>query len=120
MPDIYADACPKVTDKGASYTVLPQDNDKVLVFTAAATCTLPPIADVWNGWNVTVYNAVDDILVLTAPSGKLVTFNNIAATTLTTTASEHVGWGCRIIYDAALTKYIAMNMQAEAVTVTVG
>ncbi len=120
MPDIYANNSYVVEDKAASYTILPKDIGKILVATAAATFTLPPIADVWAGWNVTIFNAVNDILVVAAPTDKLVTFNDIAGSSLTTTTGEHVGWGTRIVYDATLTKYLDFRMQAEAVTVTVG
>jgi hypothetical protein len=120
MAGQYANQSLDVVDKAASYTVRPGDIGKVLVATAAATFTLPAIADVWNGWNVTIFNGADTEIVVSAPSGKLVTFNNIAATSLTTTASEHVGFAVRIIYDLALTKYLALLMTEETQTVTVG
>ena len=120
MADIYANNSLIVVDKAASYQIMPQDIGKILVVTGAATLTLPAIADVWNGWNVTIFNAVDAELVVAAPSGKLVTFNNVAATSLTTTSACHVGWGTKIVYDLALTKYVDVRYQAESATTTVG
>ena len=120
MADIRANNSYVVEDKAASYTILPSDIGKILVATAAATFTLPAIADVWNGWNVRIFNAVNDVLVIAAPTDKLVTFNDIAGSSLTTTSGEHVGFGTQIVYDSALTKYIDLRFQTEAVTVTVG
>jgi hypothetical protein len=120
MPDILKNASPVVVDKAASYTVEPQDNGKIIVATAAATLTLPPVANVWNGWNVTCYNAANTSMVVSAPTGTLVTMNDLACNSVAySTTNEKVGGCVRIVYDLALTKYLAFLMPAaESQTVT--
>lgn len=120
MPDIYKDNSPRVVDKSASYQVLPADIGSVIVATGAITVTLPAVADVWNGWNIKVFNGANNNLTITAPSGKLVTFNNTAATSAAfSTTSEKVGAGAEIIYDSALTKYLLLVMAEETQTMSV-
>lgn len=111
MADINANASPVVEDKSASYQCVPGDNGKILVATGAITITLPAVADVWGGWNVTVYGGSDNATTVTAPSGKLVTNNNASATSVAfSTTSEKIGACVRIVYDSTLTKYLALNM----------
>lgn len=120
MADIYQNAFLTVEDKAASYTITPNDNGKVFVATAAATFTLPAVADVPSGFNVTVFVGADVAVTITAPSGKLVTFNNAGATSIAfSTASEKAGAGARIILDGTLGKYLALLMTEETQTVTV-
>ncbi len=118
MSGIYRDNYPSVVDKGANYAVLAADAGKLFVATAAASFALPAIAEVWNGWNVMICNGADTNLTVTAPSGKLVTFNNAAATSIAwSTASQKVGNGATIVYDSALAKYIALPYGAGTMTV---
>ena len=120
MARIFKDQSPVVVDKAASYTVLPEDIGKVFVVTNTATLTLPAIANVFDGWNIKIFNAANVTMTITAPSGKLVAFNNAAATSLATGgASEKIGAGFEIIYDATLTKYLALFMTEETATITV-
>ncbi len=120
MPDIYRNASPVIEDKAVSYTIVPGDIGKVLVATAAATFTLPPIADVWNGWNVTCLNGANTNMTISAPTGKLVTFNDVAANSIAySTTSEKVAGGAQIVYDSALTKYLAfLHVAGEEQTIT--
>ena len=121
MPDILRNMSPVVADKSASYTVVPEDLGKILVATGAVTFTLPPIADVWNGWNAKFINGANSNMTISAPTGKLVTFNDIAANSIAfSTTSEKVAGGAQIVYDSALTKYLAFLFVAgEAQTVTI-
>ena len=120
MPDIWKNMSPVVVDKAASYTVVPEDLGKVFVSTAAATFTLPPVADVWNGWNAYFVCGANTNLVVSAPAGKLVTFNDIAANSVAfSTTSEKVGGAFEMVYDLALTKYLVfVHAPGVAQTVT--
>ena len=115
MGDIYKDNCPKVTEKGAAYTIVADDNGKVFLQTGVSgTWTLPAIADVWNGWNVEIYNLGATSLVVTAPSGKLIGFHNAAGTTITfSTAGNIIGAGVKIMYAATTGKYMAFAYGAN-------
>ncbi len=118
MSGIYRDNYPSVVDKGANYAVLAADGGKAFVATAAANFALPAIAEVWNGWNVMICNGADTNLTITAPSGKLVTFNNAAATSIAwSTTSQKVGNGATIVYDSTSGKYVALPYGAGTMTV---
>lgn len=108
MATIYRDNFPIPQDKGAAYTVLPSDGGKVLVQTSAtAGFTLPALADIWDGWNVEIFNIGATSLVITAPSGKMVGFNNAAATTATfNTSGNIVGAAAKVVYDGTTGKYL--------------
>ena len=84
---LAADAFPVISAQTASYTIVPTDHGKLFTNKGAAgavTFTLPAIANVQAGWFVDFYAAVAaQNMAVTAPSGKLVAFNNIAATTAT-------------------------------------
>ena len=120
MAGQIANMNPVVEDHSASYTVVPADIRKILVATGAATFTLPPVANVTDGWNVTFFNAVDAAMTVSAPTGLLVTFNDVAANSVAlSTTSEKAGGGFRIVYDATLGKYLCFIMTEETQTVTV-
>lgn len=97
--------------KTASYTLKVNDNNKRFTNSGAGgavTFTLPAIADVYDGWSATFFVVADQTVTVTAPSGKLVAFNNAAATSIAfSTASEKIGGGVTITYDAQAAKYLA-------------
>lgn len=109
--------------KTADYPVVAGDCGKV--FTnggagAAVNFTLPAIANVYDGWFIDVFVVADNSVTVTAPAGKLVAYNNAAATSVAyATLSEVIGGGFRIRYDGNAAKYLAFMMRAEAQTVTV-
>lgn len=120
MATIYRNNAYNVVDKAASWTVLPDDQGKIFVITSAATATLPPVADVWNGWNCKFYAGADAALTVSAPTNSLITFNNAAANSVAfSTTSEKAGAGVEIIYDATLTKYFVFVSAEETQTMTV-
>ena len=120
MPDVRADNAYRVEDKAASYQCVPGDIGKVLVTTAAATITLPNVADIWAGWNIQVYNAADDILVVAAEAGKLVTFNDIAANSVSFAGTGlMIGTALKFIYDATLTKWLVFVKAGETGALTI-
>lgn len=110
-----------VSEKAANYTATAADNGKLFAITSAATITLPAIADVADGWTCRVYGAVDGTWAVTAPSGKLICFNNVAATTITfSTSGEKAGTCVEIVYLGTTAKYIAIvSLAAETVTPTI-
>lgn len=97
--------------KTASYSLLKTDHDKWFTNTGAAGAvvfTLPAIADVNDGWLTDFFVTADQNLTITAPAGKLVAFNNAAATSLAfSTVAERIGGGVTVRYDSGLTKYVA-------------
>lgn len=109
-----------VTDQSGSYTVVPADNGKLFVQTAASgTFTLPAIANVWDGWCATFFNVGATSMAVTAPAGKLVAFNNAAGATITfSTAGNIIGASVKIVYDGTLTKYIAIPMGPNTATIS--
>ncbi len=120
MADIYKDNFPPSNDKGAAYTLKASDGGKTFTQTGASgTWTLPALADVWDGWNVRIYNTGATSLVVTAPSGKLVGFNNAAATTITfSTAGNIIGAAVEIYYDGTLGKYLALSFGPNTITMS--
>ncbi len=124
MADIYKDNSPLSAAKTADYQVLPSDIGKVLTNSGASgavVLTLPVLADVWQGWNVEVFIVADQTVTVTAPSGKLVVFNNAAATSIAfSTATEKIGAGVKVFYDAGVGKYLAfVSLAAETQTPTI-
>lgn len=109
--------------KTASYALKVSDNGKVftnLGAGGAVTFTLPPIADVYDGWEVDFFVEADQTVTITAPSGKLIAFNNAAATSLAfSTASEKIGGGCKIRFQGTLYQawvYLGIETQTPVVS----
>lgn len=107
---------PKSVAKTAAYTL--RANDHTIEFnnagaSGAVTFTLPPIADVFDGWRATFRVEADQTITITAPSGKLIAANNVAATSIAfSTASEKVGNAVEIVYSGSSSKYFAKVMLA--------
>jgi hypothetical protein len=105
--------------KTASYQITPGDVGKVFTNKGAGgavTFTLPAIAEVQTGWYVDVLVMANQNVLVTAPAGKMVTFNNAAAATVAfQTAGNLIGASVRIIYDGAL--YFARPNGANTLTV---
>ena len=95
-----------ITAKTAAYTVLITDAGTTFTNkggTASITFTLPAIALVPTGWWVEFDQAALQALVVSAPSGKLIAYDNIAATTLTCSTTSKMGaLRIRMTYDGAL------------------
>lgn len=123
MP-LHAYMAPKNNSKTASYTIQPDEVGQSfdnLGAGAGITLTLPPIAQVWDGWNVRVRVIADFAVVVAGPAaGKLIVPNNAAAASIAyQTAAEMIGGGFLITYHAGATKYIVELLSNEAVTPTV-
>lgn len=113
-----------IVAKTASYILKGNDEDKLFTNTGAGgavTFTLPPIADVVDGWSVSFMATAGQAITVAAPSGLLVTFNNAAATSIAfSTASEIIGSGVHVVYSSGLGKYIAMPvLGSETATPTI-
>src|SRR5688572_13829109 len=96
--------------KTADYSVRPFDRGTVFTNSGAAaaiTLTLPPIADVSDGWEIEVYGVADFKITVTAPSAKLIVFENAGATSFNTNEVEaNIGSHIRIRYDTVVDKYL--------------
>ena len=108
-----------ITTKTAAYTIAVADHGTLFNNKGAVglvTFTLPPIANVQAGWWVDFYAlVVAQNFAITAPTNKLVAFNNIAATTLTwSTAGNIAGNGARVIFDGLL--YLLWNFPGSGST----
>jgi hypothetical protein len=110
-----------VTAKTGNYTVVAADNLTTFTTTGnagAINFTLPALAAVSPGWEATFFNTVGQNMTVTAPAGKLIAFNNAAATSVAlTTAGNLIGSGFRIVVDDGTTKFMAMPIGAGTVTV---
>lgn len=106
--------------KTANYTVLATDVNTVFTNTGAGgavTFTLP--ATIVKGFRAIFFATADQNLLVTAPAGKLVAFNNAAATTFALqTAGNRIGSGVEIVADDAAAKYLAWPIGAGTVTVS--
>lgn len=114
----------KSVAKTASYTVKAIDHDIRFSNYGAAgavTYTLPPIADVWDGWSADFTILAAQTMTITAPSGKLIAANNAGATSIAfSTTSEKIGNGVTIYYDGNAAKYVAVvHLANETQTPTI-
>jgi hypothetical protein len=106
------------TNKAADYTVVAADNGTFFTASAATNFTLPALANVSPGWNATFFNTADANMTVTAPAGKLIAFNNAAATSVAlSTAGNKIGSGFKITMNAAGTFYLAQPIGAGTVTI---
>lgn len=104
--------------KTADYTLTAADSGKQFTTTGAAGAvnfTLPALA---KGYRFRFCNTVNQNMTITAPSGKLVTFNNAAATSVSfVTAGNKIGAVVEITTDETGAKYIAIPCGANTMTV---
>lgn len=92
----------KPITKTADYTVLAADNGAWFNTKGAGgtvVFTLPAVATSL-GLNYRFTAAAAQVMTITAPSGKLVTYNNAAATSVST-GTVHIGHGFDLICDGA-------------------
>lgn len=113
-----------IVAKTAAYTLKANDEDKLFINEGAGagvTFTLPPTADVVDGWSASFMATAGQAITVAAPSGKLVAFNSATANSIAfSTASEIIGSGVTVIYSAAAGKYIAMPiLGSETATPTI-
>lgn len=107
--------------KATSYTVLATDNGTFFTTRGAGgavTFTLP--TTIQRDMNFAFYNEAAQNLLVTAASGKLVTFNNLTATTAALqTSSELIGGGIRIRANDDASKWLMTPLTEETQTITV-
>lgn len=111
-----------VVAKTGDYTVLATDNGKLftnLGAGGAVNFTLP--TTLARGFRVRFMIEANQTVTITAPAGKLVAFNNAAATSIAfSTAGEKVGTAVEIVTNSDATKYLAfVYLAAETVTPTI-
>ena len=107
-----------IVDKSASYSVVAADAGTVFTnngATGTVTFTLPNPA---QGLRFEFYAQADQNLIVAAPTGKLVYYNNAAGTSIGfTTAGKRVG-GCLVLMaDSAGAKYLVKPSLADAAQV---
>jgi hypothetical protein len=101
-------------------TLVAADSGTEFYATAAATVTFPSLATAGEGFRVRAHQTADANLTGTAPSGKLIAFNNTAATSIAfSTTSQKIGAGFEVALLPDATKYFAANISAGENTVTV-
>lgn len=107
-----------VKNVNGSVTLTALDSGSLMTVTAAATVTLPAVADA-SGCEFLIFNASDTNLTITAPSGTLVAFNNATATSIAfSTSGEKIGSGVILFCDG--TKYYCfVALGAETATPTI-
>src|SRR5512146_3553250 len=110
--------------KTADYVLSAKDNMKRFTNAGASGAVnfpLPPLAEVVDGWEAEFFVVAGQSVTITAPSGKLVAFNNAAATSIAfSTASEKIGGYVRVVYDGQAAKYLAIvGLGAETQTPTI-
>lgn len=110
-----------VLPKTANYQVVNGTDNNVHFTTTGATgsvaFTLP--ATVARGNRFRFTNTVGQTMAITAPTGKLIAFNNAAATTCTfSTSSNLIGADVEITVDDTGTKYILSAFCANTQTIT--
>lgn len=107
--------------KTADYTVLSASDDGKYFTTlgagSAVNFTLP--TTLVAGQRYTFYNEANQNMTITAPAGKLVTFNNLAATSAAvSTTNQKVGACFIVTVNSDATKYLLQTMiQGHTVTV---
>ena len=127
MATIYRDnyVAPAAKGTGAGAATIPltaADHGKLYTnkgATGTVTFQLPALADVPAGWFVEIYamTAAQNVTV-TAPTGKLVAFNNAAATSLTFSASSAIiGNSARIVSTGA--EYLAITSMPVSANETI-
>lgn len=111
----------KKVAKTADYTVVAADNDShffTLGAAGAVVFTLPAITGS-RGYRFRFSNVVDQNMTITAPAGKLVTFNNAAATSVAfSTAGNKIGATVEIVGLPDSGKYLAIAHGANTMTVS--
>lgn len=107
--------------KTADYTVVAADNYShffTLGAAGAVVFTLPAITGC-RGYRFRFTNVVDQNMTVTAPSGKLVTFNNAAATSVAfSTAGNKIGASVEIVGLPDSSKYAVLAHGANTMTVS--
>lgn len=106
--------------KATSYTVVNgTDNNSHFTTRGAAgavTFTLPTTLTKGQKWRFT--NEAAQNMIVAAPAGKLVTFNNLAATSVTySTAGNLIGATVEIVVNDDASKYLAIPSGANTMTV---
>ncbi len=111
----------KISAKTAAYTVTLADNGTLFTNTGAGggvTFTLPAVAGGAGYW-FDFFLTADQTITITAPAGKLMAYNNAAATSIAfSTASEKIGGGVTIVGDGSFW-YAIVHLGFESQTIVI-
>lgn len=114
----------KIVAKTASYYMKPEDEGVLFTNSGAGgaiTLTLPPRADIPDGWACQVFTvAGQNVTVAADVADTLVTFNDAAADSVTfSTAGDLIGNGAEFVYSATDELWFCFLYVEGAVVVTV-
>lgn len=114
----------KIAAKTAAYYIKPEDEGTLFTnagASGAVTFTLPPRADIPDGWSCQVFTvAGQNVTVAADVADTLVTFNDAAADSITwSTAGDLIGNGAEFIYSAADELWFCLLFIEGAVVTTV-
>jgi hypothetical protein len=100
-------------------TVKAKDFGTLMEATGATTFTLPPPSPSIAGVSVWFYSIAAGDMVVTGTAGKIVTYNNAAADSITFgTDTQEIGAGVEMVCDGtSWLAFIALNQSDAAVTV---
>lgn len=117
----YASHGLRVQAKTADYTVVAADNGKMFTTRGAAGTvifTLPAVTSAFTGHRNWFVNLAAQTMTISGTAGELVTFNDLAANTVSLqTGSELIGGGFMVVCDG--TSWLVLPMTEETQTVTV-
>jgi hypothetical protein len=107
--------------KTANYTVVNgQDNGVLFTTTGAAGAVNFTLGNPATGNAFTFMNTANQNLTVTAPAGKLVAFNNAAATSVSLqTAAQKIGGGFEVVADETGSFWIVLPITYPGQTITV-
>lgn len=114
-----------VETKVAAYQVSEKDLGKIfntIGAVASVTFTLPPTTTLEHGFHVKFFQGADQNMVIASygSSDDIITKNDLAADSITfSTATELIGNGVEMVWDATNSKWMAWLMTEETVTATV-
>jgi hypothetical protein len=106
------------TAKTADYTVVAADNGTHFTTKGAAGAVIFTLPAIGAGYRFRFTAEADQNMTVTAPANKLVTFNNLTATSVAfSTAGNKIGASVEIVSNSDGTKFIALPHGANTMTV---
>lgn len=108
-----------VVAKTANYTLTAADVGKCFTNTGAAGAVVFTLPTAAPGYVFEFFVTANQTVTITAPSGKLIAFNNAAATSAAwSTSNEKIGQSARVIMNDAGDKYMLFPAGGGTVTIS--
>jgi hypothetical protein len=116
----------RIKTKTAAYQV--QESDLGVIFNTvgaggSVTFTLPVTTSLEDGWHCKFFQGADQNMVIASygSSDNIIVKNDLGADTITfSTATELIGNGVEMVWDATNSLWMAFLMTEETVTATIG